>query len=138
MAVRPISAHMITTISRSSSCIDVNELLASSACCETKRNEFGGMVGSSQSLWTVLDHIRSLQWHLGGGPGGISHFMEHLMPPLAGMIGILSAPSVTDSLKQSVVEGVLHEAGGRSVDQLSKQENEVLRGLLTLRARPGL
>jgi hypothetical protein len=54
------------------------------------------------------------------------------------MIGTLSAPSVTDSLKQSVVEGVLHEAGGRSVDQLSKQENEVLMGLLTLRARAGL
>jgi carnitine 3-dehydrogenase len=86
--------------------------------------------------WGVLGP--SLQWHLGGGPGGIHHFMEHLMPPLAGMIGTLSAPTVTDSLKQSVVEGVLQEAGNRSVDQLSKQENEVLMGLLTLRARAGL
>jgi formate hydrogenlyase transcriptional activator len=60
MAVRPISAHMITTISRSSSCIDLNELLASSACCETKQTEFGGMLGSSQSLWAVLDYIRSV------------------------------------------------------------------------------
>jgi len=60
MAVRPISAHMITTISRSSSCIDLNELLASSACCETQRTEFGGMVGSSPSLWAVLDHIHSV------------------------------------------------------------------------------
>jgi formate hydrogenlyase transcriptional activator len=60
MAVRPVSAHMITTISRSSSFIDLNELLASSACCEIKRTESGGMVGSSQSLWAALDHIRSV------------------------------------------------------------------------------
>jgi transcriptional regulator with GAF, ATPase, and Fis domain len=60
VAVRPINAHMIITLSRSSSGIDLNELLASSACCETKRTEFGGMIGSSQSLWAVLDHIRSV------------------------------------------------------------------------------
>jgi len=86
--------------------------------------------------WGVMGP--SLQWHLGGGPDGIRHFMDHLMQPLTGMIATLSAPTVTDSLKQSVVEGVLHEAGNRSVEQLSKQENEVLMGLLTLRARAGL
>jgi formate hydrogenlyase transcriptional activator len=60
MAVRPVSAHMITTISRCSSCIDLNELLSSSACRETERTEFGGMVGSSQSLRALFDHIRSV------------------------------------------------------------------------------
>ena len=29
--------------------------------------------------WGVMGP--SLQWHLGGGPGGIQHFMEHLMDP---------------------------------------------------------
>src|SRR5580700_10807466 len=86
--------------------------------------------------WGVMGP--SLQWHLGGGPGGIHHFMEHLMQPLAGMIATLDAPDVTNSLKQSVVDGVLREAGDRPVEQLAKQENEVLMGLLTLRARAGL
>ena len=86
--------------------------------------------------WGVMGP--SLQWHLGGGPDGIHHFMEHLMQPLAGMIATLDAPDVTNSLKQSVVDGVLREAGGRPVEQLAKQENEVLMGLLTLRARAGL
>jgi carnitine 3-dehydrogenase len=86
--------------------------------------------------WGVMGP--SLQWHLGGGQYGIHHFMDHLMQPLAGMIATLNAPTVTDSLRQSVVEGVLHEAGSRSVDELSKQENQVLMGLLTLRARAGL
>src|SRR5499425_163997 len=30
--------------------------------------------------WGVMG--QSLQWHLGGGAGGIKHFMDHLMPPL--------------------------------------------------------
>ena len=32
--------------------------------------------------WGVMG--QSLQWHLGGGAGGIKHFMDHLMDPLAG------------------------------------------------------
>jgi carnitine 3-dehydrogenase len=86
--------------------------------------------------WGVMGP--SLQWHLGGGPNGIHHFMEHLMPPLAGMIKALSTPDVTDALKQSVVDGVTKEAGTRSVDELAKRENDVLVGLLALRANAGL
>jgi len=86
--------------------------------------------------WGVMGP--SLQWHLGGGPNGIHHFMEHLMPPLAGMINSLSTPDVTDALKQSVVDGVTKEAGTRSVEELARRENEVLVGLLALRANAGL
>ena len=86
--------------------------------------------------WGVMGP--SLQWHLGGGPGGIHHYMEHLMPPLTALIGSLSAPNVTDDLKKTVVDGVLHEANDRSVEQLMKEENEVLLGLLALRAKVGL
>jgi len=80
----------------------------------------------------------SLQWHLGGGAGGIHHFMEHLMPPLTALIGSLKAPDVTDALKQTVVEGVLHEAGESTVEELTKRENEVLLSLLAVRAKAGL
>jgi len=86
--------------------------------------------------WGVMGP--SLQWHLGGGSGGIHHYMDHLMQPLAGLIGSLNGPSITDDLKQSVVDGVLREAGSRTVEQLARQENEVLMGLLALRQRAGL
>lgn len=86
--------------------------------------------------WGVMGP--SLQWHLGGGAGGIHHFMDHLMPPLTSLIGSLSAPEVTDDLKKTVVNGVLHEAGEHSVDELTKQENEVLLGLLALRTKAGI
>jgi len=85
--------------------------------------------------WGVMGP--SLQWHLGGGEGGIKHFMEHLMDPLAAMIKTLKAPEITPELKQKIVEGVLREAGNRSVDELAQEENQILIGLLRLRAKGG-
>ncbi len=83
--------------------------------------------------WGVMGP--SLQWHLGGGSGGIKHFMEHLMDPLAGMIKALGNPDITPDLKQTIVEGVMREAANRPVEQLAQDENEVLAGLLYLRAQ---
>jgi carnitine 3-dehydrogenase len=86
--------------------------------------------------WGVMG--QSLQWHLGGGAGGIQHFMDHLMPPLEGMMKALGAPNITPELKQNVINGVVREAAGRSVDQLAQEENRVLIGLLKLREETGL
>ena len=83
--------------------------------------------------WGVMG--QSLQWHLGGGAGGIKHFMEHLMDPLVGMMSSLGTPHVTPELKQTIIEGVVRETEGRSVDELAREENEVLIGLLKLRER---
>ncbi len=71
--------------------------------------------------WGVMG--QSLQWHLGGGEGGIKHFMDHLMEPLAGMMKVLGTPNITPRLKQTVIDGVLHEAGGRSVAILHAARN---------------
>lgn len=86
--------------------------------------------------WGVMG--QSLQWHLGGGAGGIQHFMDHLMPPLEGMMKALGIPNITPELKQKVVSGAMREAAGRSVDRLSQEENRVLIGLLKLREETGL
>jgi 3-hydroxyacyl-CoA dehydrogenase len=82
--------------------------------------------------WGVMG--QSLQWHLGGGAGGIKHFMDHLMDPLTGMMKALGTPNITPELKQKIIDGVMREAEGRSVEQLAHDENEVLVGLLALRA----
>jgi hypothetical protein len=63
--------------------------------------------------------------------------MEHLMDPMAGMFKSLGNPEITPDLKRTITEGVLQEAGNRSVEQLAKEENEVLLGLLRLRAQRG-
>jgi hypothetical protein len=51
---------------------------------------------------------------------------------------VLGTPNVTAELKQTVVDAVLQEAGSRSVEQLAEKENEVLVGLLALRAKAGM
>ncbi len=59
------------------------------------------------------------------------------MPPMEGMMKSLGTPEFTDELKQTIIEGVLQEAGGSTVDQLAQEENQELIGLLKLRAQYG-
>jgi 3-hydroxyacyl-CoA dehydrogenase len=84
--------------------------------------------------WGVMGP--SLQFHLGGGAGGMKHFMEHLLPVMsAGLWQALGSPTITPQLQQTLIEGVLQQAGNRSVQELADSENEVLVGLLRLRAQ---
>src|SRR5437879_6540918 len=57
--------------------------------------------------WGVMGP--SLQWHLGGGAGGIQHFMDHLMDPMVGMFKVLGNPQVTPELKRTIVARVMQE-----------------------------
>jgi carnitine 3-dehydrogenase len=83
--------------------------------------------------WGVMGP--NLLWHIGGGEGGIHHFMETLMGPLAALMKNLGIPELTAELKQTIVGGVVQEAANRSVEQLTQEENEMLLGLLSLRAK---
>ena len=82
--------------------------------------------------WGVMGP--SLLFHLGGGQGGIKHFMEHLSPALATWwkdLGTITefSPEVT----KTIIDGVQHEADGRSIDELAEERDKVLLGLLALR-----
>jgi len=85
--------------------------------------------------WGVMGP--SLQWHLGGGPGGIENFVKTFMDGFAGQMKKLEMPDVTPALMQTVIDGVLKEANGHSVEQLAQAENEVVMELLALRAKAG-
>jgi 3-hydroxyacyl-CoA dehydrogenase len=86
--------------------------------------------------WGVMGP--SLQWHLGGGAGGIHHFMEHIMGPMETWMKALGTPDITPELKQTVADAVIKIAGNRSVEQLAVEENEVVTELLSSRAKAGL
>jgi 3-hydroxyacyl-CoA dehydrogenase len=84
--------------------------------------------------WGVMGP--NMLFHLGGGQGGIQHFMEHLSGPVANWwkdLGTLT--EFSPQIKQTIIEGVAREAEGRSVDQLAEMRDEVLLGLLQLRAK---
>ena len=84
--------------------------------------------------WGVMGP--SLQFHLGGGAGGMKHFMEHLLPVMSqGLWQALGSPTITPQLQKTLIEGVQQQAGNRSVEEIADSENEVLVGLLRLRAQ---
>lgn len=86
--------------------------------------------------WGVMGP--NLQWHLGGGEGGIQHFIDHLMGSLGSLINSLSGPTIDDDLRRTVAAGVLEEAKGRTIAELSDQENKIMLDILDLRAKADL
>jgi len=84
--------------------------------------------------WGVMGP--NMLFHLGGGAGGIKHFMDHLSGPLATWWKDLgSFMEWPDGSKQTIIDGVMQEADGRTLDQLAETRDEVLLGLRQLRAK---
>jgi 3-hydroxyacyl-CoA dehydrogenase len=84
--------------------------------------------------WGVMGP--NLLFHLAGGQGGIKHFMEHLSGPVATWWKDLGkVTEFSPEVKQTIIDGVLQESGGRSLDELAHERDEVLLGLLALRTK---
>jgi 3-hydroxyacyl-CoA dehydrogenase len=83
--------------------------------------------------WGVMGP--TLLFHLGGGQGGIEHFFDQFTGPMTAWWKVLGNPQLTAEVRRTVVAGVLQEAGTRSLDALAAQRDEVLLGLLKLRAK---
>jgi 3-hydroxyacyl-CoA dehydrogenase len=84
--------------------------------------------------WGVMGP--NLLWHLGGGEGGIRHFMDTLMPVMAASLWpALGNPQLTPELQEKIVNGVLEEADGHSIDELAAQRDAMLLGLLAVRTK---
>ncbi|QYM77965.1 hypothetical protein K0B96_11650 [Horticoccus luteus] len=79
----------------------------------------------------------NLVLHLGGGQGGMEHFMEHLSGPFARWWEDLGRPELTPEVKEQIIRGVRAEAGERSINALAAQRDEGLIGLLRLRQELG-
>jgi CRISPR/Cas system-associated protein Cas10 (large subunit of type III CRISPR-Cas system) len=78
----------------------------------------------------------NLLFHLGGGDGGIQHFMEHLSGPVATWwkdLGTIT--EFSPEVKQTIVDGVLKEANGRSIAELERERDSMLLELLATRSK---
>jgi 3-hydroxyacyl-CoA dehydrogenase len=75
-----------------------------------------------------------LTYHLGGGKGGIRHYLDHLGPSQERRWQDLGHPTFSDALKEKIVAGVEAEAAGRSIDQLEAARDATLLALLQARA----
>ncbi len=84
--------------------------------------------------WGVMGP--NLLFHLGGGVGGIQHFMDHLSGPVSTWwedLGTIT--KFTPEIKQTIIDGVLEEAGGRSIEELERERDTMLLELLATRAK---
>ena len=73
-------------------------------------------------------------FHLGGGQGGIEHFFDQFTGPMTAWWSVLGNPTITPELRRVVVDGVMAQARGRSIDQLAADRDAMLMGLLAVRA----
>src|ERR1700730_7295815 len=83
--------------------------------------------------WGVMGP--NMLFHLGAGRGGIHHFMEHLAGPISACWKDLGNPELTPALQQAIIDGVFQEVGSRSFEHLALERDELLLGLLRLRAK---
>jgi 3-hydroxyacyl-CoA dehydrogenase len=81
--------------------------------------------------WGVMGPHLTL--HLGGGKGGMRHFLEHLAGPFASWWADLGNPVLTPELREALIKGVSEEAAGRSIEELGRERDRVVSGLLGLR-----
>ena len=74
-----------------------------------------------------------LTFHLAGGTGGMTHYMDHLAPAVTGWWPDLGQPTLTPDLQQRIIAGVDDEAQGRSVEDLARRRDEFLIRVLEAR-----
>ena len=68
----------------------------------------------------------NLTFHLAGGPGGMRHMLDQFGPALQLPWTRMAAPTLTDSLIDSMVGGTAEQAAGRSVAELERVRDDYL------------
>jgi 3-hydroxyacyl-CoA dehydrogenase len=101
-------------------------------------------VVSAADVDTALSWGPGLRWgimgnmmlnHLGGGPGGIEHFFQQFSGPMTAWWKTLGSPVLTPEVQKTLIDSVHTEVGSRTIGDLAAERDEVLLGLLELRAK---
>jgi 3-hydroxyacyl-CoA dehydrogenase len=81
--------------------------------------------------WAVMGP--HMTYHLGGGPGGIEHYLSHLGPSQVRRWASLGNPTLSPEVQKRIVEGVAEEAGNRSIQELEERRDRALLEILKSR-----
>ena len=84
--------------------------------------------------WGIMGNM--MLNHLGGGQGGIEHFLQQFAGPVTAWWNALGQPVLTPEVQKKLIESVHAEVGSRSIDELAAERDEMLLGLIELRNRP--
>jgi len=78
--------------------------------------------------WAVMGP--HLLYHLSGGEGGMSYYLEHLGPTQERRWADLGHPKLTLDVRNALIEGVADEADGRSISEIERQRDDALQRIL--------
>jgi 3-hydroxyacyl-CoA dehydrogenase len=73
--------------------------------------------------------------HLGGGPGGMEHFIQQFAGPVTAWWKTLGSPVLTPEVQKKLIDSVHAEVGSRSIEELEAERDEILLGLIELRTK---
>ena len=83
--------------------------------------------------WGVMGNM--MLNHLGGGPGGIEHFFQQFTGPMTAWWKTLGSPALSPEVQTKLIDSVRTEVGSRTIEELEAERDEILLGLLELRAK---
>jgi len=86
------------------------------------------MVHGPGLRWAVLGPC--LTYHLGGGDGGMEHFLDQFGSALELPWSFMDAPALTPALREQLVEGCRRVASGRSMRELEQERDDCLIQIL--------
>jgi len=101
---------------------------------------------SAADVDTALSWGPGLRWglmgnmmlnHLGGGPGGIEHFFAQFAGPMTHSWKSLGTPELTPEVQRTLIDSVHAEIGSRTIEELEEERDQLILGLLALRANLG-
>ncbi len=76
-----------------------------------------------------------MTYHLGGGPGGIAHYLAHLGPSQEKRWASLGNPTLDKATQRKLIRGVADAAAGRSIEELAAERDAMLLAVLKLKAK---
>lgn len=82
--------------------------------------------------WAIMGPY--MTYHLGGGEGGIAHYLEHLGASQEERWKHLGSTPLTEEVRQRIIEGVYQEAGERTLPELVAERDRCLIDLLKILA----
>lgn len=81
--------------------------------------------------WSVMG--ANLGYHIGGGEGGIDHYLRHLGPSQERRWATLGQPHLTPDVCETIAAGVHAEVGARDIAELERQRDRQLMEIMKLR-----
>jgi 3-hydroxyacyl-CoA dehydrogenase len=84
--------------------------------------------------WAIMGP--ALTFHLAGGTGGMTHFLDHFGAFMETRWAELGTPKLTPAIAQALTAGVAEEVAGRSIAALAARRDAALLDILAALAKP--